>query len=134
MAGPTDPWSRKGQRAEIWAAAKMEMEQFTTLLEHPTHRITEAPDHLGESVLWNDEPFQLRQYSARCASRCELVSVAREAVDEVVMANPLLYERYMAFKRTVRRFASQHELQPTGVEFLLKLAHLGWQANGPDGM
>jgi len=67
-----------------------------------------APAYFGESCLWSPieqwgkEDPPLYTYTARCESRCELVYIGREAIQEIVERfSPWLGERLETFRKSV---------------------------------
>merc|ERR1719191_592542 len=108
--------------AQTWEKAKEAVSDQDYLVELPEIRQVEAPAFMGESVLWNLESEAIRQYTAKCKTRCELVLFQKAHIDAVLKKNPLLYERYNAFRWYVRLYAYQNGLPVNGGEFIKRVA------------
>jgi CRP-like cAMP-binding protein len=107
---------------QIWEKAKAAASNQDYLVELPEIREVEAPAFMGESVLWNDESEAIRQYTATCKTECELVLSRKAHIDAVLKKNPLLYERYHAFRWYVRLYTYHHGLPVNCAEFIRKIA------------
>jgi hypothetical protein len=108
--------------AQTWEKAKEAVSDKDYLVELPEIRQVEAPAVMGESVLWNLESEAIRQYTAKCKTRCELVKIHKKHIDAVLKKIPLLYERYNAFRWYVRLYAYQNGLPLNCAEFIRKVA------------
>ena len=56
-----------------------------------------APAFFGETVLWIDDPLP-RAYSARCLTRVELITMAKDDVEAVVSELPYVRATFESFK------------------------------------
>jgi CRP-like cAMP-binding protein len=107
---------------QIWESAKDAVSHQDYLVELPEIREVEAPAFMGEAVLWNKESEAIRQYTAKCKERCELVLSSKAHIDAVVMKNPLLYERYQAFCWYTRLYTYEHGLPVNCADFIRKVS------------
>merc|ERR1712151_742105 len=79
-----------------------------------TTKIIKAPAYFGESCLWDPmadcgtKPAPVHAYVAICLVRCEVVTVSRAAVKEIVEHfSPWLVDRFETFQQNVRQGLSE---------------------------
>jgi hypothetical protein len=106
----------------IWKKATEAVSDKDYFVELPEIREVEAPAFMGEAVLWNTESEAIRQYTAKCKTRCELVLSRKAHIDAILKKNPLLYERYRAYRWYVRLYTYQNGPPVSCADFIKKVA------------
>jgi hypothetical protein len=90
---------------DMWEYAEQQLarKHLARVIYLPNQQEVHAPAYFGESCLWNSEAGNYYQYTPVCTSKVECAVLAKSGIEELLLGQPVLVERFETFRRKVRR-------------------------------